>query len=102
MKEDKAEIRDGSEWADHEDCIVGNEEGIRNLKAACEKAIENGEYFGSDLGDYVGVKVLDASWFKKPEDSRSSRYANTILATVLFIAFCLMVVGLISVIKWFF
>ena len=56
MEESKPQLTDGSEWMDHEDCIVGDERGLKNLIQACEAALEDGEYYGNDLGDYVGIK----------------------------------------------
>jgi len=56
MESKVPKLKDGSEWIDHEDCIVGNEAGIRNLMSACEQALEKGEHYGKGLGDYVGVK----------------------------------------------
>ncbi|MCU7841814.1 MAG: hypothetical protein KZQ94_20870 [Candidatus Thiodiazotropha sp. (ex Troendleina suluensis)] len=102
MKEKKPQLTDGSEWADHEDCIVGDETGLRNLIKACETAIEKNEYYGSDLGDYVGVKKLDSNWFKKPMDSPQTRYANYGLAIFLFVLGALVLVGLGTVFSWLF
>ena len=62
MKEEP-KLKDGSDWCDHEDCIVGNTNGLQNLKTACEIALEKGEYYGGDLDSYVGVKKLDDSFF---------------------------------------
>jgi len=55
------QLRDGSEWAEHEDCLIGDEEGLRNLMLACKVAIKKGEYYGDDLGDYVGVKRFSST-----------------------------------------
>ena len=90
---------DGSEWVDHEDCIIGDEQGIKNLINACEKALEKGEYYGSDLGDYVGVKKLDTRWFKSPMESRQTKWANIGLGILLIILGVLIIIGLITVIK---
>ncbi len=95
-------LTDGSEWIDHEDCIVGNEAGLRNLAAACEKAIEDGEYYGKDLGDYVGVKKLDTEWFERPEDAPTTRFANSILGVVLLLLFGLILVGIYATVSWIF
>ena len=103
MTEDREpNLKDGSEWADHEDCIVGNEQGLKNLIVACENALESGEYYGSDLGDYVGVKKLDGGWFKSPSESSETRFLNAGLAVFLVLIVGLVLVGLVSVIKWLF
>ena len=91
------QLKDGSEWADHEDCIIGNAAGIESLRVACEKALENGEYYGSDLGDYVGVKVIEDSWFSDPKDSKTTRVGNFILGVVLAAILGLIVLGALSV-----
>ena len=51
-------LKDGADWAEHEDYLVGDEAGLRNLMQACEVAIEKGKCRREDLGDYVGVKCL--------------------------------------------
>ena len=102
MTERKPHLKDGSEWVDHEDCIVGDEKGLRNLISACEAAIENGEHYGEGLGDYVGVKKLDASWFKDPLDSPRTRYANCGLVAFLVTVAGLVLVGLATVFSWLF
>ena len=37
-----AQLRDGSEWAEHEDCLIGDEDGLRSLILACEVALVRG------------------------------------------------------------
>lgn len=102
MNENSPKLKDGSEWTDHEDCIVGDEVGIKNLIKACETAMEEGEYYGSDLGDYVGVKKLETSWFKDPMDTPQTKFENAILGIVLVIIGVLTIIGFVTVIKWLF
>lgn len=94
-----AQLRDGSEWAEHEDCLIGDEEGLRSLMLACEVALEKGEYYGDDLGDYVGVKRLSSTWFNGPGQPPTP-FANFATATVAAIAVVLMFVGLYTVFTW--
>ena len=96
-KDESMQLKDGSEWADHEDCIIGNAAGIESLRAACEKALKDGEYYGSDLGDYVGVKVLEESWFANPKDSPGTRVGNLVVAAIFFTIVGLVAVGIFSV-----
>ncbi|MEZ5345840.1 MAG: hypothetical protein R2681_09830 [Pyrinomonadaceae bacterium] len=93
-------LKDGSEWIDHEDCIVGDRDGLRNLAKACEIALEKGEYYGSDLGDYVGVKKLEESWFDHPEVSPETRFGNFVIAAVLIAILVLAIIGFVSIIIW--
>ena len=102
MQSNKPHLKDGSEWMDHEDCIVGDEAGLRNLISACETAIEKGEHYGSELGDYVGVKNLESDWFEDPMDSLQTRYANLGLGVVLSLIVGLVFVGIYTVFKWLF
>lgn len=102
METKSPQLKDGSEWADHEDCIVGDEEGLKNLISACNSAIEKGEYYGSDLGDYVGVKKLETQWFKNPMDSQQTRLANIGLAIFIALVVFLVLVGIGTVFKWVF
>ena len=97
----RPQLRHGSEWADHEDCLVGDEAGLRRLRQACEVALRDGEYFGDDLGEFVGVKKLDSTWFQNPQDSKSTRIGNVLVGTAMVAGAALAVLGLVSVIKWF-
>ena len=102
MEDKPPQLKDGSEWADHEDCIVGDEAGLKNLIKACETALEKGEFYGDGLGDYVGVKKLESNWFKDPMDSPRTRYANYVLAVFLLVLALLILIGFGTVIKWLF
>ena len=95
-----AHLREGAEWADHEDCIVGDEAGLRNLKRACEIALETGEYFGGDLGDWVGVKKLEAEWFQDPQDSTSTRVGSWVLGAILMAFLACALIGVVTVFRW--
>lgn len=102
MDSKSPQLKDGSEWIDHEDCLVGDEQGLKNLINACNTALEKGEYFGSDLDEYVGVKKLGTDWFKKPTESKQTRIANVGLAFVLLFILAFVVVGIVTVFKWLF
>lgn len=67
MENKPPQHKDGSEWIDHE-------QGLINLVSACNTALEKGEYYGSDLGYYVGVKKLETNWFKDPIDFKLIRH----------------------------
>tara|TARA_B100000768_G_C10889653_1_gene213142 strand:- start:61 stop:345 length:285 start_codon:yes stop_codon:yes gene_type:complete len=90
----------GSEWIDHEDCLVGNEQGLRNLITACEAAINDGEFYGSGLDDYVGVKKLDTQFFEKPEDSPTTKMGMAILSVILVSIAGLVIIGGVTVVNW--
>jgi hypothetical protein len=102
MNDDEIKLKDGADWAAHEDCIIGNAKGLKNLKRACEIALEKGEYFGNDLGDYVGVKMLESSWFKNPIDTKVTRLGNLLIGSILIILLIFIIVGGVTVIKWLF
>ena len=93
-------LRDGSEWIDHEDLILGDEKGLKSLISACETALKDGEYFGSDLGEWVGVRKMDSEWFKDPKDAPQTKFQNAALGVVLLALVGLIVVGLITTIRW--
>ena len=102
MSEERSNLVDGSEWADHEDCIVGNERGLRALANACEEALKNGEYYGDDLGDYVGVKRMSDEWFKATVKAPQTKFENAILGVGFLTIFALTIVGIYNVAKWIF
>lgn len=89
-----ARLMDGSDWAEHEDHIIGNEAGLKNLIAACEAALEHGAYDSQYLGDYVGVKKLDDTWFDKPTRSGSSFFQNAILGVIIIAVIVFALIGI--------
>lgn len=98
MKARSPYLKDGADWAEHEYYLVGDEAGLRNLMAACEAAIENGEARREDLGDYVGVKCL-SPFFEKPNEGGSSLETGIVVVMVAF-AVVLMLIGLYTVGSW--
>lgn len=96
------QLKDGSEWIDHEDCIIGDEAGLRNLITACEAAIANNEYYGSDLGDYVGVKKIETGWFIDPQDAPQTRFQNGVLGIATGALIALIGIGIYTVFNWIF
>lgn len=102
MDSDEAKLIDGADWAEHEDCLIGNEAGLRNLKQACEIALEEGEYFGDNLGGYVGVKKLSTDWFEASADPKHSIVSNCILGLAVCVALLLMLSGGYSIFVWIF
>ena len=96
------QLTDGTEWIEHEDCIVGDEQGLINLISACEKAIEDGEYYGDGLGNYVGVKKLDTSVFVEPENSPSTKFGLAVVTVVFFGLLALVFVGGYTALNWLF
>ena len=101
MKARSPYLKDGSDWAEHEDHLVGDEAGLRNLIAACESAIENGKAQREDLGDYVGVKCLSPAFFEEPDEVGSS-FGTGILVVMVVLAVALMLIGLYTVGTWLF
>ena len=100
-KENKfVHLKDGSEWAEHENFIVGDESGLRNLIKACEEALERGISLKNDLGDYIGVKKLEESWFKDPKDRGSFDFPSFIFSAVLVLLVILIIIGGYTAISW--
>lgn len=93
MKSESPYLKDGSDWAEYEDHLVGDEAGLRNLIAASEAAIEDGEARREDLGDYVGVSCLSLAFFEKPDEVGSSFETGILVVTVV-LAAALMLIGL--------
>ena len=94
-------LKDGGEWAGHEDCLIGNEQGIENLITACAAALDSGEYRGNDLGDFVGVKKLEDSWFEDPKDNQTLQIGNVVIAIILISLVGLVLIGGYTVVSWF-
>ena len=98
--EDAPQLRHGSDWAEHEDCIVGNEAGLQRLRDACDTALREGQYFGKDLGEFVGVKKLESKWFESPTDAKSTTIASMGFGVILLVLLALVLVGIGTVFQW--
>ena len=94
------QLTDGSEWMQHEDCIIGDEDGLRNLISACEEALDKGESYGNSLGDYVGVKKLDTKFFVAPQDSPTTKIGVAAVSVVFLGLVALVIVGGYTSINW--
>ena len=93
-------LRDGGDWAEHEDHLIGDADGLRNLMHACEAALRDGEYRGQGLGDYVGVKRLESDWFGEPSEAHGSRLALTsCIVALIFLGF-LVLLGVFTLVQW--
>ena len=101
MNDKKPQLIEGSEWLEYKNYIVGDEAGIRNLKQACDYALQNGEFRGEGLGNYVGIKKLDSEWFEDPMDASQLRKASFRLTFYLILLSILALIGFGTVIFWF-
>lgn len=94
------QLKDGSDWQQHDRYIVGDEAALKNLIKACEKAIESGEYVGPDLGDYIGVKRIASEILAESSESKATPFILTILFVFITTLFLLAIVGLVTVWNW--
>ncbi|GEM_PF-879652 len=85
----------GAGWPEHEGLIVGNEQGLRNLMAACQQALESGECISSKLDDFSGVRRLPEGWFEESRQQASS--VPTLVLLVFVIA--LVVIGFGTIVR---
>ncbi len=92
----------GAEWSDYENCIIGDEPGLKNLIHACEIALKRGEYYGKNLGRYAGVKKLNRQALEKPSGATSSRWNNVLIGVGYLLLLALAVVGAVAIFKWLF
>ena len=82
----------GSDWPEHEDFLIGNEEGFRNLISACEEAMKSGEAKSDSIGEFVGVRLVDAEWAERQNSSTNSLFGKVvgggISGRILRVSFC--------------
>jgi hypothetical protein len=97
------ELRDGSEWMEHEDFLVANEAGLKRLREACDVALRDGCYSGGDLGrQWIGVKRLEPEWFDDPKEAPTSALADSIGPLILVSVFAIFAVGVVTIVRWIF
>ncbi len=78
--------------------IVGNREGLNQLREACEVALRDGQFDGDHVGDFEGVMLSESGWDSEGPES-SGWFAigcfSLILATL-----GLLVLGIRQVVLW--
>ena len=100
MKEKKYYLNHGSDWAEHEDFLVGNKEGLLKLQNQIDEAIENGES-NEDIGDFIGIRCLENEVFEK-NDNVNSRLSNILAGLIMLCFVGVFISGLIYIFKMIF
>ena len=84
-----------------EEMLVGTKAGLENLIVLCEKAIEDGEASSPQYCDFLGIKMVDDTYW---EEAQESDVKNT-LAEMFFILFMMTFfasvgVGFVTIVKY--
>lgn len=64
MRKDNKHVYHGSIWAEYEDLLIGNKEGLEALRDAIDEALQKGES-KNEVGEFYGVRCLDTDFFEK-------------------------------------
>ncbi|MDF1837248.1 MAG: hypothetical protein P1V35_05220 [Planctomycetota bacterium] len=95
-------LRNGSGAGPYEDWIIGDADGLRKLRDACDIAIEHGESSETNLDDFSGVVLLEPGWdAEDPEGTTSTIMISGCVALVLAL-FGIFIIGVRQVIHWAF
>ena len=92
-------LRVGSYWAEHEDYLVGDEEGLRHLIRACEAALQSGEYRGAGLADFLGVRKIPTTAFTELNKADTTGGTGILVLAVAAIL-VLLLLGLYQLYDW--
>ena len=99
MNQHKSYLYDGSDWEEHEDFLVGNTEGLEKLKVSIDEALEKG-ISTKGIGDYVGIKKLDTSFFEKKRGVNDSILSQILTFFMTSTAIIVFIVGVLNSLKW--
>ena len=88
----------GSEWAEHEDFLVGNKEGLVKLRDSISEAIEKGES-KIDSGEFIGVRCLETEFFEN-QTNHASKWATFFSFFIVVAVIAVFIVGLVTVFSW--
>ena len=98
----KAFLGRGQEGED-EDFLVGTEDGLKNLINACQSALDKGETTDYDLGEFIGIKLVDDSYNQEEQETKVSWFFNKFISPLLVLLFVSsLIVGFVTIVKWFF
>jgi hypothetical protein len=79
---DRPWVAHGSEWAEHEDYLIGNREGLSRLRDAIDDAIKTGiTKIEEGYIDFMGIKVVE----KDPRTVNDATKHNEISGFILVI-----------------
>ncbi len=88
----------GSDWAEHEDFLVGNKEGLEKLQSAINEALDKGES-SIDSGEFIGVRCLDTEFFEN-QTSQVKPLSNFIGWSVVAAVALTFAIGIKTIISW--
>ena len=92
MNEDQPWIAHGSETAEHEDFLIGNRQGLEELKIAVEVALRDGESFFQQPGiEYNGIRLVEQDPRKVDAPSNDFRGKLFGAGCLLLLIFCVFV-----------
>jgi hypothetical protein len=93
---DKPWIAHGSEWAEHEDYLIGNREGLSHLRDAIDDAIKTGiakiEIEEGHI-EFVGVKVVEKDPRTVNDVTKHNEISGFILVIIVIGILGLLVMG---------
>ena len=99
MSTHKKYLYDGSDWAEHEEFLVGNRKGLEELKTAIDEALEK-NISTKKIGDYVGVKKLDTSFFEKKRGVNDNIFSQILTIGLVVLIAIIFFIGLLSSAKF--
>ncbi|WP_185234978.1 hypothetical protein [Teredinibacter franksiae] len=86
MNSDNKHLYHGSDWAEHEDVLIGNKEGLEALRFAIDEAIEKGES-KTEIGEFLAIRCLDSKYFEK--QGNVNTFGSKIAFVLIGVAFIL-------------
>ena len=90
---------DGSAWAEHEDFLVGNKEGLVRLQSAISEALEKGEST-INSGEFIGVRCLDTEFFESNK-TNVNIFSGFIAWLVMGVVAFIFIMGIKYIFSWF-
>jgi len=100
MKPEEKEINHaycGSDWAEHEDYLVGNRIGLLKLRESIDEALEKGES-SIEAGEFIGTRCLENDFFENEQPSNlRSQIAGWLFLAALGLV---MIAGFKQILTW--
>lgn len=103
MSSENGNLYYGEDGTEHEYAIIGDEDGLKKLRSACDEALKSGEFCGAGLGDFTGVKKVESETFEDIErNNDSTDFIGVVILVVIIAIFVFAAVGVFATIKWIF
>jgi hypothetical protein len=89
-------------YDEEEGCLIGTDEGLKNLIISCQTALEKGDCRTEDLGDFYGIVKVKEDYFDTGESNLKILTRVFMIPIAILSVLVVFFIGATTVFKWIF